>query len=149
MVVILNAPWILLSVLTPILLRSGIITLAWMGWIFPLMMVLAFIPGLVYWRGLDEPSREAHKFAMFWGAGMAFLLVGLTGFELMVVPGFREAAQEWIESFIAATDGRLGQEPAAVGLWVGVLGSVGVLLLGYVIAWIGWWVRQRVGTTAG
>jgi hypothetical protein len=83
---------------------------------------------------------------MFWGMGMALMLVVVIGFQMMFSRGARDLAQGLVESFIAFTRGFFGTQQGAVGVFIGVIASVHVLLLGYGLTWLAWWARQRIGT---
>lgn len=143
---ILFALSLLGAILMAALNLGGVISVEGLGYFLPLVMLTTLVANIIYWLRIDEPSREAHKFAFFWGAGFALTAIALIGGELMFLPGFRRIVQGWIESWIAFTRGILGDEPAAVGFYVGFLASAIVLFLGYLVVWIGWWAAQRIGT---
>jgi hypothetical protein len=104
----------------------------------PLVMVLAAVWALAFagaaWKRTDEPAREAHKFAAFWGAPFAMLalVVGLPLYAALalhakVQPGMALA----------------GAAPAPwVLVWVGVMLAGVVQMAGYGLAWAGWWLRR-------
>jgi hypothetical protein len=141
-------PAVALVVAMTVLRRSGIIGVEGTGFFFFAMFVLSTVCGILHWRGLDEPSREGHKFASVWGVGFAFLFVGLIGFEMLFFSGLRDIAQGWIDGWIEFSNGKFGDEQGPVGFYLGLLTSVILLGLGYALVWLGWWARQRIGTTA-
>lgn len=128
--------------------RSGIIGMEGTGFFLLAMFALSTVCGILHWRGLDEPSREGHKFASVWGVGATFLFVGLIGFEMLFFSGLRDLTQGWIDSWIAFSKARFGEDQGPVGFYLGMLASTILLGLGYLLAWLGWWARQRIGTTA-
>jgi hypothetical protein len=116
------------------------------------IILLAFLPAtfltLRWWRRLDEPSREAHKFAFLWGWGGAAAVVVLIGIAVMYFPGARDLVQGWIEGWIAFSKGIFGEQQGAVGVYLTIIASGFLQGLGYLLVWIGWWGRQRIGTTS-
>jgi hypothetical protein len=80
----------------------------------------------LYWRRLDEAAKEAQKFAWFVGSIAALVLTA----PLMM--------------FF-----RLGALPLPHGLGPGVPFGLGYMLLalsqliGFLIAWVGWWQAKR------
>jgi hypothetical protein len=137
-----------LALITKALRQSNVLGVEGPGIFFLVMAVLSTGASMLYWRGLDEPSREAHKFAVFWGAGFVLLFVGLLGVEMMFFSGLRDIAQGWVEGWIAITDGDVGRQQGAVGFYLGMVASSTLLVLGYAVVWAGWWVRQRMGPKA-
>jgi len=147
-VVILLVASFLLGVVTVALFKSGRIGLEGLGYSGFATFLLSTVAMFPYWRSLDEPSREAHKFAVFWGLGWAFAIVTALGMELMFFSGLRDFVQGWIEGWIAFNGGILGEQQGAVGFYLGILATSFLLGAGYVLVWIGWWARQRMGTKA-
>ena len=117
-----------------------------LGYFTLVAFLLSSAATIPYWRSLDEPSREAHKFAVWWGLGWAFAIVTAIGAELMFFSGLRDLVQGWVEGWIAFSKGILGKQQGAVGFYLGILASTFALGLGYILVWLGWWARQRVGT---
>lgn len=89
---------------------------------------------LLWWHGLDEAAREAHKWAWWWG-GTAGTLIG--GLGIMAL------------SMVGSEDGRLPGGLASLSPTDGaMLAVVTVLLLqvgGYGIAWAVWWLARSRG----
>ncbi len=107
------------------------------GPVFFLAMAAA-IPPLVwaaatYWRGLDELAREAHKSAWMWG--------GSTGLILSVVPMIVLTGEgaERISLLRRTQADRAFVEGALGGFFIAVLTTS----LGYLIAWVIYWLRKR------
>ena len=148
--------WSTIMFVTPALVGVLAITLFMLrviGWegvgnLMLLAVIASLVPSIPYWRSMDEPSREAHKFAMFWGMGLALLPVMAMGFQVMFSGGVRDIVQGLVESFISSSKGFFGQQQAAVGFFFGIFISVHILLLGYGLTWLGWWARQRIGAKA-
>jgi hypothetical protein len=141
-------PSALVSLLAAVLFLSKIITWEGVGYLSLLAFALTLVPSLYYWRTLDEPSREAHKFGMFWGMGLALMIVVLIGFALIFFGGARDLVQGWVEGWIALSKGMFGTQQGAIGFTFGVMAATFILLFGYMFAWTGWWASQRIGTKA-
>ncbi|MBO9544305.1 hypothetical protein [Caulobacter sp.] len=98
------------------------------GGVLVVLMVLLVPVTIIYWRMIDEAAREAHKFAWFWGGqgGMLIALgLGLLGDS---------------EKLVAA----YGDLKAAGWMFVGMLALLICQIVGYGLAWAGWWlIRQR------
>jgi hypothetical protein len=141
-------PSTLVTFLAAALFLSKIITWEGVGYFALVSFALTLVPSFYYWRTLDEPSREAHKFAMFWGMGLALMIVALIGLALMFFGGARDLMQGWVEGWITFSKGKLGDQQGAVGFTFGVMASTFILLIGYLLAWTGWWASQRIGTKA-
>lgn len=100
---------------------------AMIGAILVVLIVLGSVTSLAYWRNIDEAAREAHKFAWMWGGSTAMALVlpipFLIGDARLVSLMGQHAPAEWVA--------------------IGVVGLITVQLVGYGLAWAGWWLRQR------
>ncbi|MDZ4375609.1 MAG: hypothetical protein U1C74_29870 [Phenylobacterium sp.] len=81
-----------------------------------------------WWQRLDEVAREAHKFAWYWG-GSAGLSAGL----LMVV--FVDTGR------LAAP--LLDGPSSSDGFVAGALTVMMAQVVGYGVAWLGWWWSRR------
>jgi hypothetical protein len=82
----------------------------------------------MYWRRIDEAAREAHKWAWFWGGNIA-LLPAVMGFVLLM---------ERPDLGTPLWPG-LDPTPAHYVVTGGIL-VVFLLLIGYGLAWVGWWL---------
>jgi hypothetical protein len=84
---------------------------------------------VIWWRGVDEAVREAHKWAWYWGgsAGIAFIMIlfVLSSWDVITlnIPAYDEGPNGALLSGVAIT-----------------LGAQGV---GYLVAWAAWWLRHR------
>jgi len=83
---------------------------------------------LRWWKLLDEVAREAHKFAWYWGGSGGVLVTGL-------VMGLVERKSIPIP-FV------LGGDPSDI-FAAGVVTALLAQIVGYTIAWAGWWWSRR------
>lgn len=97
------------------------------GAITIVLAVLGSIASVAYWRNIDEAAREAHKFAWMWGGSTAMILALPSPFLIGDA------------SLIALMGQRSPTEWVAVGIVVLIIAQ----LIGYGLAWAGWWLRQR------
>lgn len=81
-----------------------------------------------WWRRLDEVAREAHKFAWYWG-GSTGLATGLM--VVVFVDSGRMAAP--------LLDGPSSND----GFVTGALTVMMAQVIGYGVAWLGWWWARR------
>ncbi len=95
--------------------------------IMVVLVALGSVASVAYWRNIDEAAREAHKFAWMWGGSTAMLLA-------LPVPFLIGDAR-----LIAL----MGQRPPTEWVSIGLVGLIIVQLVGYGLAWAGWWLRQR------
>lgn len=100
-------------------LRFGVIAAA---------VIAGTVFSLRWWRLLDEVAREAHKFAWYWGgsAGIAFggLMIILVDADKITLP---------------ARVGDLAGDSFAAGAVMVMVAQ----LVGYLVAWVGWWWSRR------
>ena len=110
----------------------------------PEEMIWYFVPGalvlagLSYWFGavwmksIDEAAQEAHKWSWYWG-GSAGLGVAMVAYFLSFMP----EARHWdIPTLMGRTD------PVAYAVTGGVI-VIGLLIVGYSVAWAFWWLQRR------
>jgi len=83
---------------------------------------------LYWWRGLDEAAKEAHKWAWWWGGNL-----GLVGGGAVVIAAANGA--DLLPAQAPHSD--------AAMVAVGVVGVLVAQVLGYTIAWCGWWMARR------
>ena len=93
-----------------------------------LAMGVALWLTVIWWRGADEAVREAHKWAWWWGgsSGMAVAVA------LILVANLRPEILGEMES-LAESD----------ILIAGVILTLSLQIVGYVVAWAGWWLSKR------
>jgi len=80
-----------------------------------------------WWSVLDEVAREAHKFAWYWGGSAGMMVAGVV---LILVDG----------EYMAAPHIFPGQHSDFV---TGALTVMLAQIVGYLIAWAGWWWSRR------
>jgi hypothetical protein len=119
-----------------------------MGYILLVACAPAVYFSLRWWRSLDEPSQEAHKFAFLWGWGSAAGIVATIGIALMYFPAVRDLMQGWVEGWIAFSKGLFGTQQGATGAYLAIIACTFLQGFGYLFVWLGWWARQRIGTTS-
>lgn len=96
---------------------------------------VAFV--LAAWFRLDEPSREAHKFAWFWGSlALPLLLLAC------LLPGLPTLARVYVEDFIARNP-ETPWRPTSLAFVAGVAAAALVQLAGWALVWTGWWLSKR------
>ena len=99
--------------------------LAFHPWFVAALLLVSGVATLLVWRRLDEAAREAHKWAWYWGgsAGMvavlAMFLLGDSGFALAARAGLSNSFED------------------------GVVAVLSLEVIGYLVAWIYWWLRRR------
>ena len=90
----------------------------------------AHVAFLLFWRGLDEAARSAHKDAVFWG-GLAWMGLLMVGYVTLAIHPLAMPPTPWGRS-----------DPAAY-----VAAALGVSLLTFAVcyfaAWAVWWLRRR------
>lgn len=98
-----------------------------------ILMIAAVWLGARWMKSIDEAAQEAHKWSWYWGgsvglaAGMVLVFVG----SLPMGAGLQVAS--WF-------DGRT--DPAAY-MATGAMGIVGLMMIGYLLAWALWWFQRR------
>ncbi len=114
----------------------GFDSVARLGLILPaLVWALAFTA--VGWTRLDEPGREAHKFAWFYGGGLA-LMAGMIAVILVpVLPAAGSMVDDAIASWAAKWPVGHG------GFVLGVLFAAVMQVVGWAIVWSTWWLVRR------
>ena len=96
-----------------------------------ILMAGALWVGALWMRSIDEAAREAHKSAWYWG-GCAGMCVGGVGVILSRLP---QAATIRIPT--------LGDPTPAAYAAAGAMMMLGLMLLGYTLAWAWWWLARR------
>jgi len=93
-------------------------------------MALALGACIWWWRGIDEAAREAHKWAWWWGgsSGMALgsaalVTLSLRADHVALPAGFGSSPEDLFAS--------------------GVMAILLFQLVGYALAWAGWWLKHR------
>ncbi|GAA0378136.1 hypothetical protein GCM10009093_01550 [Brevundimonas terrae] len=98
-----------------------------------ILVVSAFWLGARWMKSIDEAAQEAHKWSWYWGGS-----VGLAaGMVLIFVGSLPMGASLQVASWF---DGRT--DPAAY-MATGAVGIVGLMMIGYLLAWALWWFQRR------
>lgn len=100
-----------------------------------MLWLIAF--AMFAWVRLDEPSREAHKFAWFWGGAPALLVLMLIAVGAVALPAIGQRVAEFV-----ASQSKSATSPEA-GFFVGVFSATVAQVIGYGLVWIGWWLSKR------
>lgn len=104
-----------------------------MGAFVTLLMIGSMAAGIAWMRSIDEAAQEAHKWAWYWG-GSGGMAVGGVLICLATLP---QAGSIRIPSWL---DGRT--DPAAYAT-TGAFAMMLLMLIGYIVAWVWWWLRRR------
>lgn len=96
-------------------------------------VILIYAMCLLWWRGLDEAAREAHKWAWYWGGtnGLVVLMAALVVLATSDVLGVDRVSALW--------SGKSASALVSLGLGL----ALGVQIAGYAAAWVFWWIRRR------
>lgn len=107
------------------------------GLAFLFIVAWAFAFALLHWHRIDESSREAHKFAFFWGAGFGLVLA------VFAVPlaGSTPAAGDLLDRIVAASYPRLPEGRA--GFTIGVIFTAVAQMVGWMVVWAAWWMTKK------
>lgn len=97
------------------------------------LMVLAMAVGWAWMRTLDEAAREAHKAAWYWGGSGAMALAGVP-IILAMMP--------WAET-LRFEPVLMGRDDPAAWMAVGAFALMMIMTLGYIVAWVWWWLSKR------
>jgi hypothetical protein len=108
----------------------------------PMIVVLIAIPwvmgcALMAWRVTDEPAREAHKFAWWWG-GSAGLVLALVS-SLFI--GRENAIADYALASLSA--GRPDWPEGSLAFLGGLMFAATAQMVGYCLVWAGWWAARR------
>ena len=90
---------------------------------------------LMWWRGLDEAAREAHKWAWWWGGTTGTTGTAVSALIMLGLLALSGADGALIGPFAAMS-------PVAI-MQTAVLGVLGFQVVGYGVAWGVWWLARR------
>jgi hypothetical protein len=93
-----------------------------------------------WWAGLDEASREAHKFAWYWGAGVGLILAMLIALPV----NFRPVTDLLAGAINRFTPVSPKWRPESLTFFFGVLFAAVVQVIAFAIAWLGWWASRKI-----
>lgn len=95
------------------------------------------------WRRLDEGGREAIKFAFCWGAGPGMMIAATAVLLVLYYPQpVGEIVKRAAEGYAAM---RGGLPPETAGFFVGAAMVIGIQQMLFVLVWLVWWARRRLG----
>lgn len=94
-----------------------------------LAMVLSLAACVWWWRGIDEAAREAHKWAWWWGGSGGISVGGVLLLTLIALDD-------------DALADRFGTNPAEAFMG-GIAALLFLQMVGYSVAWAGWWLKHR------
>lgn len=95
---------------------------------FAMLVVVA--SSVLWWNTLDEAAREAHKWAWWWGSTGGLAVGGVAVITL---------AGSGTSGSLLAT---LGSDPVDI-LLAGAFACALFQVIGYALAWAGWWLARR------
>lgn len=98
------------------------------GGAFAMLVVAA--SSILWWNTLDEAAREAHKWAWWWGSTGGLAVGGVAVITL---------AASGVSGSVLAV---LGSDPVDI-LLAGGLACALFQIIGYALAWAGWWLVRR------
>lgn len=84
-------------------------------------------------KSIDEAAQEAHKWSWYWGGSIG-MAVGMVLILMAMLP---LSSNIRLESWF---DGRT--DPAAY-MATGAVAIVGLMMIGYLLAWALWWFQRR------
>jgi hypothetical protein len=113
-----------------------------------LPLIVSIVWGVTFtflsWRRLDEGGREAIKFAFCWGAGPGMMIAATVVLLVLYYPQpIGETVKRAVEGYAAMRDGALPPETA--GFFVGAAMVIGIQQMLFVLVWLVWWARRRLG----
>lgn len=108
-------------------LAPGTVVYAAMG-----LVIGAVAMGLSWrwWAKTDEAVREAHKTSWYWGGSVGLVVVSVIAMPLFAI------SADLAPPAAGLTRGEAGF------MLAGVILTVVLLLLGYVVCWAGWWLSR-------
>ncbi|WP_339914717.1 hypothetical protein [uncultured Brevundimonas sp.] len=93
-------------------------------------MLVVAVASILWWNALDEAAQEAHKWAWWWGSTGGVAVGGVV--LITLVTATREGPLPAI----------LSGDPITV-LINGVSALALFQVIGYALAWAGWWLARR------
>jgi hypothetical protein len=96
------------------------------------LLSLTLLMSAGWWERIDEAAREAHKSAWFWGGNIGLVITGALLMAMMTPGG-------------AALLPRLENPEGGAAAYVllGLMIALVPQMLGYTLAWAGWWLTRR------
>lgn len=113
------------GIVTEFMPQGGLLSIILVAATVSLTMGLVLWASLGWWKGIDEAAQEAHKWAFWWGATVGLCLAGVVLLTLLYGAG------------------DLGEGSVEDAMMMGAGIVVGCQMLGYVVAWVVWWLKRR------
>ncbi len=110
--------------------------------LFCVLWAVAFT--LFHWARLDEVSREAHKFAWFWGCLAGFVLVVLALFLFAAPPAAESLMADAVGLFTAPSEPPSGSRLVSLAFVLGIGFTAAAQALGSIAVWLAWWTCRRM-----
>lgn len=92
----------------------------------------------LHWKRLDEAAKAAHRWAWYWGSSLGLALALLFAAIAFTAPSALSFAQGWVDANVEQ-----GRPPAAIWLFLGVMATGVAQGLGFIGAYIYWWLAKR------
>lgn len=83
-----------------------------------------------WWAKADEAVREAHKTSWYWGGSVGLVVVSVIAMPLFAI------SADFAPAAAGLTRGEAGF------MLAGIILTVVLLLLGYIVCWAGWWLSR-------
>lgn len=128
--------WAALTVLR-VLPNNGMLHLA----AFAVVIIWALTFSMQWYNRLDELAHEAQKSAATWGGSFGLA----AGLMLTTLVAYSPAGAAWIESSVTwlSEHARAHISPTSLAFTFGALTCSMTFVIGFLIAWAGWWIRKR------
>lgn len=97
------------------------------------LMVAAVGFGARWMKSIDEAAQEAHKWSWYWGGSIGMAV----GMALILIGNLPQTAALRMASWYGERS-----DPAAY-MATGAIGIVGLMMVGYLLAWALWWFQRR------
>jgi hypothetical protein len=101
----------------------------------------AVVLTVLHWKRLDEPAREAHKWAWFWGGSIGFALGAIGASLVFAIPGLGVWLEQTASTAAQRSHGKFPATSFAVFFGIGAVAVV--TLVCHVSAWLYWWSKRR------
>lgn len=103
----------------------------WVVWLAAVGIVSLIGSGsFIWWRGIDEAQREAHKTAWYWGGSFGML----AGLALLI------SAMQFAPGFLMVLNPDGSARDYVI---IGFAATVVAQSVGYLVAWALWWAVRR------
>jgi hypothetical protein len=106
----------------------------WLG-AATVMVAFSLVAGTIWMRSIDELAQRAHYVAWFWGGSLGMAALMLLVLAAPVLAQFVDfaALTRWLSPITGE----------AAGFTAGVFASLMIMVLGYGLWWLVFWLRKR------